>query len=276
MAQRRVGEVSLTFDSMTDLVTNLAGGLILLVLLLAGLTRGSARQARGGPEAPESEVLAEEVAALEQILAELRRELPKRKAEAAELRQQAASQQPREAADPEGVAGRPAVIEVRPPMVSNEDNRAPRGMFVVRKGRLFCLDLDGFEAEYDALLERPPGAGDGPRRTLRSGDFDVIFALERGVLVGTLASKPDAVGETVEQARRSDSRYRMVLNNLDPDRHFVTYFVYPDGFEQLHEFREVAQARGLRCGWQPKSAGDEVLLVRGGGGGGSGNTLRPQ
>jgi hypothetical protein len=39
MAKRRVSEVELCFDSMTDLITNLAGGLVLVVLLLVGLTR---------------------------------------------------------------------------------------------------------------------------------------------------------------------------------------------------------------------------------------------
>ncbi len=36
---RRNSEVELCFDSMTDLITNLAGGLILVVMLLLGLTR---------------------------------------------------------------------------------------------------------------------------------------------------------------------------------------------------------------------------------------------
>jgi hypothetical protein len=39
MAARRSTEVELCFESMTDLITNLAGGLVLLVLLLMGLTR---------------------------------------------------------------------------------------------------------------------------------------------------------------------------------------------------------------------------------------------
>ena len=36
---RRNSEVELCFDSMTDLITNLAGGLILIVMLLLALTR---------------------------------------------------------------------------------------------------------------------------------------------------------------------------------------------------------------------------------------------
>lgn len=41
MARRRDSDVELSFDSMTDLVTNLAGGLILVVLLLMGMTRNA-------------------------------------------------------------------------------------------------------------------------------------------------------------------------------------------------------------------------------------------
>jgi hypothetical protein len=41
VARRRDSDVELSFDSMTDLVTNLAGGLILVVLLLMGMTRNA-------------------------------------------------------------------------------------------------------------------------------------------------------------------------------------------------------------------------------------------
>jgi hypothetical protein len=40
---RRNSEVELCFDSMTDLITNLAGGLILVVLLLLGVSREASR-----------------------------------------------------------------------------------------------------------------------------------------------------------------------------------------------------------------------------------------
>lgn len=44
MGQRRT-DVELCFDSMTDLITNLAGGLILIVLLLLAITRVAPRPA---------------------------------------------------------------------------------------------------------------------------------------------------------------------------------------------------------------------------------------
>src|SRR3954451_23027291 len=50
MGKRRSSEVELCFDSMTDLITNLAGGLILLVLLLLGLTREAPAPAAAAPE----------------------------------------------------------------------------------------------------------------------------------------------------------------------------------------------------------------------------------
>lgn len=40
---RRTSEVELCFDSMTDLITNLAGGLILVVMILLALTREAPR-----------------------------------------------------------------------------------------------------------------------------------------------------------------------------------------------------------------------------------------
>ena len=50
MGKRRNSEVELCFDSMTDLITNLAGGLILLVLLLMGVTRDAAKKQEPKPK----------------------------------------------------------------------------------------------------------------------------------------------------------------------------------------------------------------------------------
>lgn len=47
MARR--SEVELCFDSMTDLITNLAGGLILVVMLLLGLTREAPKTLESDP-----------------------------------------------------------------------------------------------------------------------------------------------------------------------------------------------------------------------------------
>src|SRR4051794_24932225 len=49
MAKRRMSQIELNFDSMTDLITNLAGGLILLVLLLLGVTREAVSQSKPAP-----------------------------------------------------------------------------------------------------------------------------------------------------------------------------------------------------------------------------------
>ena len=48
---RRSSEVELCFDSMTDLITNLAGGLILVVMLLIGLTREAPKTLENRPAA---------------------------------------------------------------------------------------------------------------------------------------------------------------------------------------------------------------------------------
>ena len=41
MARRRRSELELCFDSMSDLITNLAGGLVLIALLVLGVTQPS-------------------------------------------------------------------------------------------------------------------------------------------------------------------------------------------------------------------------------------------
>lgn len=48
---RRNSEVELCFDSMSDLITNLAGGLILVVMLLLGVTREAPKELAIDPDA---------------------------------------------------------------------------------------------------------------------------------------------------------------------------------------------------------------------------------
>jgi hypothetical protein len=49
---RRTSHIELSFDSMTDLITNLSGGLILIVLLVAGLTREATAPSQGKSPTP--------------------------------------------------------------------------------------------------------------------------------------------------------------------------------------------------------------------------------
>jgi hypothetical protein len=65
---RRNTQVELCFDSMTDLICNLAGGLILIVLLLLGLPGGSPSTA---PASEAEEVKVEGPQSMEPLLRQI-------------------------------------------------------------------------------------------------------------------------------------------------------------------------------------------------------------
>lgn len=94
MAQRRASQLELCFDSMTDLITNLAGGLVLVVLLLLGMTQESKsveqqaefaapkKKSEGGAKSIQplefrSQALRAEIAAVEKNMSTLEAKLPK-------------------------------------------------------------------------------------------------------------------------------------------------------------------------------------------------------
>lgn len=103
MALRRTSQLELCFDSMTDLITNLAGGLVLVVLLLLGMTQetkkvesevefatmvkkkgiGSGKSIH--PLETQSQVLRAEILALEKNIASMEAKLPKLQQEVEEL-----------------------------------------------------------------------------------------------------------------------------------------------------------------------------------------------
>jgi hypothetical protein len=97
MPARRVSEIELCFDSMTDLITNLAGGLVLLVLLLMGMTTegGGRADVAAAPPPPaagagqksikpleqQAQVLRTEIAIMDKNISSLESRLPALQAE---------------------------------------------------------------------------------------------------------------------------------------------------------------------------------------------------
>ena len=94
MAKRNPAQIELCFDSMTDLITNLAGGLVLVALLLLGMTQEvkhvhqasefatAKKKQEGGskslsPLERQSEILRAELVAMEKNIASLEAKLPK-------------------------------------------------------------------------------------------------------------------------------------------------------------------------------------------------------
>lgn len=70
--RRRRSDLELCFDSMTDLITNLAGGLVLVVLLLMGVTREARPVAASRPDDQPESPAARSIRPLDARFVELR------------------------------------------------------------------------------------------------------------------------------------------------------------------------------------------------------------
>ncbi len=301
MAQRRVSHLSFNFDSLTDLVTNLAGALIMIVLLFFFLSSKNVKNAAsaaaaglpgraGSPPNRASNVpaLRFRTADLGPRLKQKQDELDKFKAQIAEIDRDAAKVQPREFADPNGTPGKPATVNFRPPMLSESD-KGTGAFFVLMRGRVFFFKpaeyrkaLKNFEEKWRA------GIGEATRNgadlgafelaedaSLPSGDYNIRFHANpskvdkngnRSASVTiTPRLKGDARGEAGDEAKKPGSIYRALLDQLTPAEQSISYAVFPDSFALFLDLRQLILDRGFSYNWEPAQTGEELQLGTGGG-----------
>lgn len=77
-----------------------------------------------------------------------------------------------------------------------------------------------------------------------------VGTVDRGV---SLQFDPitENVGETSSQLTASNSDYRQVLSQFDPDRDYLIFIVRPDSFEAFRAARKQAWEAGYQVGWEP-------------------------
>ena len=256
MAKRRVGEINLNYDSITDLITNLAGGLILIVLLLNGLARKSAT--RAGAAVNEVQVEAE-LAAQDVNLQQLNEQIHLAQAENERLRREATAKQPRDSVDPKGIAGTPAVAEFRPAMETLAD-KPPRATFLVIGRRVYPIVsdfLDGARKELETDLRKLPVGGRKPEdawitKTVSGGCFDLIGTISaKGETVIQFKLKPDAKGESAEEVMAPGSDFSVRIARSESGSDYVKFFVYPDSFETFRTVRGPVFTKKLNYSWMP-------------------------
>jgi hypothetical protein len=281
MAQRRVNEVAFNFDSLTDMVTNLAGGLILIVLLLAVLNRQ--RSVRAGAEAGEQARksttagrsvelirLKYEVAALEQDrLPELDTRIRNVRDEIEKLQREVNARQPLDAADPLGKPGAPSRVEFRPPLLKKATK--PTGVvFVLLNRRIYwCIWSDyrsAYRRELDRIRKLPLDSDElrlyqeGVLKPLPTGDFDMqIIATNNQALPECKAVlKAGVHGEPIEHSLEPDSEINKLLDRFNPDVLSVDFDVFPDSFDLFVELRRCVMAKRFAYSWSPRAAGEPL------------------
>jgi hypothetical protein len=287
MAQRRINEVAFNFDSLTDMITNLAGGLILIVLLLTVLNRqrtiqaGSEAKANAHRDAAtgrslELVLLKREVTALERDrlpVLDSRIRIVGDELEA--LRKEVDSKQPRASADPMGKPGTPSRVDFRPPILKKATKQTGPA-FVLTNGKVYsCLwseYLAAYKEECEKIAKAPTDSPEmqsyqeGVLIPLASGDFDMQIKVtevntvtNKIRVVASPIRKPVAHGELFAQAMAVNSDFGMLLERFEPDAHYVYFEVYPDSFEQFVELRRRATAQGFTYDWTPQPAGKDPI-----------------
>lgn len=279
MAKRRSGEVELCFDSMTDLITNLAGGLILLVLLLLGVTREAKSQpadaaggekAKAGPRPIRS--LEERAAVLtlalkqaDRDLAQLEARLPRLRREVEDLMDKVSSLAPR---------GRDKAEEKKG--ATEVEYRLPMKQLVNKGGLLFYLE-DERVSYFDlgAILRAEVKEVEKAKAEDRKvnypltldppGSLFTVKLTRHSPLQATaeVTRKADAKGETLAEIQKADSRFRAVLAKHSPTTHVVQFHVFPDSFGLFREVRKLAWGAKYDVGWSPYAPLEEKRLTVG-------------
>ena len=184
----------------------------------------------------------------------------------------------------------PTVVHLPDPKAAPKDAKCVWAM--CRQGRCLLVDLDGLQdIARDAirkggrsLLYRPPEAKRPPPRKKGAPlvfDGNKLVALFKKHRVGTrdfrlLVRAYDTHtyahleivpikdrGETVEQIRARNSRYRRMAKRVKRGNGYFRFLVWPDGFEAYLMARIVSDAYPVPAGWLPYSAPYWLTTLRG-------------
>ena len=161
---------------------------------------------------------------------------------------------------------------------------APEGTqpvtFICRQGRIMPLDVKALQQQAQKRadfivrrrkLDRDPANGiDGEilaeefnRGKIRSQYF-VPELVVSGRYPQLVLERRKNAGQTAEQLKRSNSRYRQYLKRIDSKKYYLQFFVWPDSFETYLEARKIVMQRGLAAGWQAMTTSGEYTVGLGG------------
>jgi len=206
---------------------------------------------------------AAELQDLETRVPPLQREVDELLKEVEQLRLVEKKPEPAQAPEPEKVV-------FRPPLEEFTSQRAL--IFSCREGEIDFVDLDVVNREIGRLLRardpqttrrQPlafdlPGSGSRCRGSISgqkgAKDFEIKVIVE---------PKPGARGETVEEIRRPDSRFRAALARWSPRQRCVNFGVWPDSYAEFRQAREIAWKAGYDVGWVPMHYGERAELGKG-------------
>jgi hypothetical protein len=152
--------------------------------------------------------------------------------------------------------------------------RSDELFFECKNGRVTFIDLPSFMQDYKASLEQCAQElrtrWQVERRTAPVGPYRLRYVVERerssldkgdtppspgGFRYGLSGWEVEPItaerGETLEQALKDKSEFRLLTDGLDSGLTVVTFWVYPDSFELFRRLRDHLYERGLDIAGRP-------------------------
>jgi hypothetical protein len=103
------------------------------------------------------------------------------------------------------------------------------------------------QSEYNRILQ----SYTPELRDVGDSYYQVDFTklLREGILV--LVPKADNQGETAEEIKTDESRFKKALQSIDPQKEFAFFLVRPDSYEVFREARDILWKKKIEVGWEP-------------------------
>jgi hypothetical protein len=97
------------------------------------------------------------------------------------------------------------------------------------------------------------------RARMVEGDFYLRLASPTRYPYIVFERKPNH-GESVAEIQQSSSEFQQGLRRVDPDRFYLRFVVWPDGYDTYLVARRIATEQGLLAGWQPTGMSGEYRV----------------
>lgn len=204
-------------------------------------------------------------------LKELKKVVAERKKKQEEL-QKELTKIDEEIAAIEGELGETPEMTAPPPQIVRLPNPrpAPKGAseirFLCREGRVMFFDPEQLRERVQKQVEfllkgllakaGPDGEIDCEKlvetynkKAISDNDFRSRLAVENYNLV--LIYEHRGTGETPDRLRQPSSRFRGVIQRMDPEKAYARFLVWPDSFDVYVQARALCDERGVLAGWEP-------------------------
>ena len=182
----------------------------------------------------------------------------------------------------EAIATQPKPSELCVPTLSPAPENLRPIYFVCRHDKICPLDAEVISERLLSAVRKATGKR-GKNITINSRDAskianyfdkhdvgDEYFRLKvrdlHVCLLLTTEHRSPPKGETPDQLTNRQSIYTKTINEADPSKQFVKFYVWSDSFDAYLAAKELAERKGLRGNWAPFGENETLSEILGGGG----------